>query len=92
MKRFTCLLLLGGSWAGSGQEVGVSSGLRDRYRQNDTSGMSTDQRITYWEQKVKAEPKNLEAMLNLAGAFLQKNRETTDFSYVTGHPDSWIAS
>ena len=82
MKRVACWLLLCGSWVGTGQEIGVLSGLRDRYRQNDTAGMTTDQRITYWEQKVKAEPKNLEAMLNLAGAFLQKNRETTDFSYV----------
>jgi len=58
------------------------SGLRERYKRNETAGMTTGQRIAFWEQKVKADGKNVDALLSLAASFLQKNRETTDFSYV----------
>ncbi len=44
--------------------------------------ISTDQRIAECQKAVAAEPGNAAALEDLASAYLQKMRETTDFSYV----------
>ncbi len=47
-----------------------------------TERLSTDQRIAECQKAVAAEPGNPAALEDLAAAYLQKMRETTDFSYV----------
>jgi tetratricopeptide (TPR) repeat protein len=44
--------------------------------------LSTDQRISECRKAVSAEPGNPAALDDLAAAYLQKMRETTDFSYL----------
>jgi tetratricopeptide (TPR) repeat protein len=44
--------------------------------------ISTDQRIAECQKAVAAEPESPAALEELAAAYLQKMRETTDFSYV----------
>lgn len=44
--------------------------------------LSTDQRIAAQETRFKAEPHNPEVQAALASAFIQKMRETADFSYL----------
>ena len=58
------------------------TGLAERYAKDRTAGMTTDQKIAHWSLRLKANPTALGDLLNLAGAFLQKTRETADFSYV----------
>jgi len=47
-----------------------------------TLQLSTDERIAQCQKAVAAEPGNPAALEDLASAYLQKMRETTDFSYV----------
>ena len=44
--------------------------------------LSTDQRIAACQKALAAEPGNPAALADLAAAYLQKMRETTDFSYL----------
>jgi tetratricopeptide (TPR) repeat protein len=44
--------------------------------------ISTDERIAQCQKAVAADPENAAAIEELASAYLQKMRETTDFSYV----------
>lgn len=44
--------------------------------------MTTDERIAAYQKEVAARPGDAAALEDLAGAYLQKMRETTDFSYV----------
>jgi tetratricopeptide (TPR) repeat protein len=76
------LFWLTGASAWCGQDDGAFSALRDRYARDETAGMSTDQKIAHWERQSKANPSSLTIALKLAGGFLQKTRETADFSYV----------
>ena len=55
---------------------------RRRYPKDETAGFTTDRKISYWQQRLTADPKDLNAALKLSAAFLQKTRETADFSYV----------
>lgn len=82
MTRKSFLLTASGLLRVQAQHIEPMSGLRGLYRRRETAGMTASQRVAFWEQKVKANGKDVEALLQLAAAFLQKNRETTDFSYV----------
>lgn len=44
--------------------------------------MPADERVAIAQKAIAAEPRNPSALTALAGAYLQKTRETTDFSYV----------
>jgi tetratricopeptide (TPR) repeat protein len=54
----------------------------ERYRRDETAGMTTDERIAFYQKKLAADPENVQLMGRLASAFLQKMRETTDFAYL----------
>ncbi len=47
-----------------------------------TSDYNTDQQIKLYEGWVKKDPANLADQVLLAGAYIQKTRETTDFGYL----------
>ena len=47
-----------------------------------TTALSTDERISVYEQWVAADPSNTSNQTLLAGAYIQKTRETTDFRYL----------
>ena len=44
--------------------------------------MSTDQRIEVYREWAASDPKNISNQTLLAAAYIQKTRETTDFSYI----------
>ncbi len=53
-----------------------------RYTRREPAGLSTDARLAYWSERIKGTDPDLEAMLNLARAYLQKTRETNDGSWL----------
>ncbi|MEJ7606989.1 MAG: tetratricopeptide repeat protein, partial [Bryobacteraceae bacterium] len=55
--------------------------LGERYSRREPAGLTTDQRIAYWEKRVKEADGETGTMPTWPARFA-KNRETTDFSYV----------
>jgi tetratricopeptide (TPR) repeat protein len=51
-------------------------------RKPQTAGMSSDERIAYFETSLKDTPNDATVQAGLASAFIQKMRETTDFAYL----------
>jgi tetratricopeptide (TPR) repeat protein len=51
-------------------------------RKPQTAHMSADERIAFFEKSLKETPSDLGVQADLASAFIQKMRETTDFAYL----------
>src|SRR6185437_9321906 len=79
MKRFVisysviCVATLLGQNQGS---------VSDRYRNVQAAHLNADQRIAFYENALKATPNDAKVQADLAAAFIQKLRETTDFAYL----------
>lgn len=58
------------------------SGLQSRYTTAELKGMKTDERISFLERKLQAQPQDLQLEGLLAAALLQKLRETIDPVYL----------
>jgi tetratricopeptide (TPR) repeat protein len=60
----------------------LMSALADRALADQAMRLKTDDRIAMYQALVQSKPDNLHNQNLLAGAFIQKVRETTDFSYL----------
>lgn len=60
----------------------LMSALADRAMADQAMRLKTDDRIAMYQSLVQAKPDDLHYHNLLAGAFIQKVRETTDFSYL----------
>ncbi len=84
MKSHSFLLLLV-TFTIAGQDrvpVPVAPGLQDRANAQHAARLKTDDRIQFYRELIANRPSDLKNTVLLAGAYLQKMRETTDFSYV----------
>src|SRR5271169_3561160 len=89
MKNTTKLLLVFVvSAAGSafGQTGGVTdpsaSAMAERVFTEQAARLKTDERIAMYGTMIQTKPENLHYQNLLAGSYIQKMRETTDFSYL----------
>ncbi len=55
---------------------------QDRVLTESTTTLKTDEHISMYQTLVKAQPDELHYQNLLAGAYIQKVRETVDFSYL----------
>jgi tetratricopeptide (TPR) repeat protein len=60
----------------------LMSALTDRALADQAMRLKTDDRIAMYQSLVQSKPEDLHYQNLLAGAFIQKVRETTDFSYL----------
>lgn len=60
----------------------VLAALQDKLLAEQVNRLKTDDRIALYENLVEVKPETLQYSVLLAGAYIQKMRETTDFSYV----------
>lgn len=74
-----CLNVVCAQPPGAGQ---VLPGLQDRHLSRQTAPMKTDQRIQAYQKIAQQQPGNPHWQTLLATAYIQKMRETTDFSYL----------
>jgi tetratricopeptide (TPR) repeat protein len=69
------------AWA-QAPSVRILDALSDRSIAEQVAGMKTDDRISMYSLLAKTKPDNLHYQVLLAGAYVQKTRETTDYSYL----------
>lgn len=84
MKLFTSIFLLGcaSTWAQSTADRVVGA-LSDRALAEHVATLKTDDRIAMYSAIVKSKPSDpAHYQVLLASAYVQKSRETTDFSYL----------
>jgi tetratricopeptide (TPR) repeat protein len=84
MRLFTCVFLAGcaAGWAQSTADRVVGA-LKDRAMAEQVAMLKTDDRIAMYSALVSAKPSDpLHYQALLASAYIQKSRETTDFSYL----------
>lgn len=60
----------------------ILTGLQDRALADQAARLKTDDRISLYNGLVQAKPENPHYQVLLAGGYIQKMRETTDFSYI----------
>lgn len=60
----------------------ILGALEDRGLAEQVTRLRTDDRISLYDAMVKTKPDNLHYQILLAGAYVQKTRETTDYSYL----------
>jgi tetratricopeptide (TPR) repeat protein len=60
----------------------ILGALSERSLAEKVAGMSTDDRIAMYSLMTKTKPDDLHFQVLLAGAYIQKTRETTDYSYL----------
>jgi tetratricopeptide (TPR) repeat protein len=84
MKLFTCILLLGGVSASAQSTTDrVVGALSDRALAEHVATLKTDDRISMYSAIVNSKPSDpAHYQVLLASAYVQKSRETTDFSYL----------
>lgn len=75
-------LIFGLSAFGQSTADRVIGALSDRTLSEQASRLSTDERIAMYSAMSKARPENEHYQVLLASAYVQKARETTDFSYL----------
>jgi tetratricopeptide (TPR) repeat protein len=85
MKTFVCVFFLCAvsAWSQSSADR-ILGALEDRSLAEQVAGVNTDDRIAMYSllTKTKSEDPHYEVLL--AGAYVQKTRETTDYSYLDG--------
>lgn len=82
MKLITFLCICVLSVKGQEAPDRVLGGLQDRALADQALRLRTDDRISLYDGLARSKPDNLHYKVLLAGAYIQKMRETTDFSYV----------
>jgi tetratricopeptide (TPR) repeat protein len=80
------LFVLAAAGAAFGQTGGVAdpngSAMAERVFSEQAARLKTDDRIAMYGTLIQTKPENLHYQNLLAGAYIQKMRETTDFSYL----------
>jgi tetratricopeptide (TPR) repeat protein len=82
MKISIALLFAASALAQSSNADRILGALSERSLAEKVAGMSTDDRISMYSLMVKTKPEDLHFQVLLAGAYIQKTRETTDYSYL----------
>jgi tetratricopeptide (TPR) repeat protein len=82
MKLLNVLFFTSMAFAQSSTADRVLGALSDRALADKVAGMNTDDRIGMYSLMVKAKPDDLHYQVLLAGAYIQKTRETTEYSYM----------
>jgi tetratricopeptide (TPR) repeat protein len=82
MKLYCCMFLLTGGVAWSQAPDRILGALEDRSMAEQVGGLKTDERISMYSLLTKTKPADLHYQVLLAGAYVQKTRETTDYSYL----------
>lgn len=81
--KFTALLLLaGGIFAQTPEPDRMLNAFAERALADQAARLKTDDRIAMYQTLIDAKSENLHYHNLLAGAYIQKVRETTDFSYL----------
>ena len=70
------------AWGQSSNADRILGALSERSLAERVAGMNTDDRISMYSLVAKTKPEDLHFQVLLAGAYIQKSRETTDFSYL----------
>jgi tetratricopeptide (TPR) repeat protein len=82
MKTTICILLFATfAWSQSSSDR-ILGALSDRSLADQVSSMNTDDRIAMYSLMAKTKPDDQHFQVLLAGAYVQKTRETTDYSYL----------
>ena len=85
-EKSPCILVFAAAVSAFGQTGGVTdpaaSALAERMFTEQAARMKTDERIAMYGTMIQTKPENLHYQNLLAGAYIQKMRETTDFSYL----------
>ncbi|MGA7240799.1 MAG: tetratricopeptide repeat protein [Bryobacteraceae bacterium] len=82
MKTTICILLFATlAWPQSSNDR-ILGALSDRSLAEHVSSMGTDDRIAMYSLIAKTKPDDSHYQVLLAGAYVQKTRETTDYSYL----------
>src|SRR4051812_10250914 len=76
------LFCVGTAAAQTGGNGRLLAAFKDRALSDQAQRMKTDERIKLYETMVQAQPDKPHYRNLLAGAYIQKVRETTDFSYL----------
>lgn len=76
------LLAAAAAFAQSSNADRILGALSDRSLAERVAGMKTDDRIGMYSLMVKTKADDLHYQVLLAGAYIQKTRETTDYSYL----------
>ncbi len=83
MKRGLILLIAAGSAFGqTGGADRIMNAYADRAMADQVARLKTDERIKMYQALTSAQPENLHYANLLAGTFIQKMRESTDFGYL----------
>jgi tetratricopeptide (TPR) repeat protein len=82
MKFLSLLIFAVSGFAQSSSADRILGALSDRSLAEHVSTMNTDDRIAMYSLMVKSKPAELHYQVLLAGAYIQKTRETTDYSYL----------
>jgi tetratricopeptide (TPR) repeat protein len=80
--RLSCLLLLTAALQAQTSSDRILGALTDRSLAEHVSSMKTDDRIAMFSLMAKTKPGDPHYQVLLAGAYVQKTRETTDYSYL----------
>jgi tetratricopeptide (TPR) repeat protein len=84
--NFAFLFVFAAAGAAFGQTGGIadpnSSAIEERVFTEQTARLKTDDRIAMYGTMIQTKPENLHYQNLLAGSYIQKMRETTDFSYL----------
>ncbi|HWC98627.1 MAG TPA: tetratricopeptide repeat protein [Candidatus Sulfopaludibacter sp.] len=82
MKILNVLIFCTAAWAQSSTADRILGALSDRALAEHVATMSTDDRIGMYSLMSKTKPDDPHYQVLLAGAYIQKTRETTDYSYM----------
>jgi tetratricopeptide (TPR) repeat protein len=82
MKTFITAFVWTTLAAGQSSPDRIAGALQERVLSGQAARLKTDDRISLYNAMVQEKPENLHYQVLLAGAYIQKMRETTDFSYV----------
>jgi tetratricopeptide (TPR) repeat protein len=85
-KSYLLVFVFAAAGSAFGQNGGVTdpsaSAMAERIFTEQAARLKTDDRIAMYGTMIQGKPENLHYQLLLAGAYIQKMRETTDFSYL----------
>jgi len=76
------LFVFAAAGAAFGQTGGAADNLAERVFTEQAARLKTDDRIAMYGTMIQTKPENLHYQNLLAGSYIQKMRETTDFSYL----------
>ena len=85
-KSYLLVFVFAAAGSAFGQNGGVTdptaSAMAERIFTEQAARLKTDDRIAMYGTMIQGKPENLHYQLLLAGSYIQKMRETTDFSYL----------